>query len=511
MLIYSFICFIILLLLLLWLQLISISRSYFISFKIFTFILGWEIEFFFNKWVLLFIFVVLFISLIVIFFVRAYFSTLFVKNFLILYRLFVFRIIWLIINVNFYWIILGWDGLGVVSFLLISYYQNYERNSNALFTLFQNRLGDLFFILFLVLRLYSSFSLNLTIIWSRIFLIFGARVKRAQFPFNAWLLAAISAPTPISSLVHSSTLVVAGVYILLQYRYCFLEFRRIIFFLRITTLVYSLFGLLIETDIKKLIAYSTISHVGLILLFYSQSLFKLTYFHLITHAIFKSIIFICFGFCILVRFHRQDYRLTTYFAFFPRVKFFYYYACLCIIGMPFLSAFFSKDFILEKLIEFNSQRLILVIRLLLFLGVRIFYSLRLMWLFSSNYVIIFQLSFTIRIFRLLGIIIISLSVINILISFVFSLSLEYLSIKIYIYYLMLIFFFFFCLGFFFKKWLRFEKFMWFKERFFLNFNLLDRYIYQISYSLYHVRIKLTRIKLILLSNWWGMFLVIFLF
>lgn len=243
---------------------------------------------------------------------------------------------------------LGWDGLGVVSFLLIFFYHNYERRVNALFTLFQNRVGDLFFVLFLVRTLnyfsYRSFLLNLR----AIVLILGSVVKRAQYPFNAWLLSAIRAPTPISSLVHSSTLVVAGVYILLQYRYCLTEYLIILKFLRLRTLVVRFFGLLIEADIKKLIANSTIRHVGLILLLVREGLAKIAYFHLNVHAIFKSIIFMCFGFVILVSFHGQDYRLIRNYNLNPVLKFFYYYACLCLIGLPFLSAFFSKDFILEK-------------------------------------------------------------------------------------------------------------------------------------------------------------------
>jgi len=156
------------------------------------------------------------------------------------------------------------------------------------------------------------------------------------------------APTPISSLVHSSTLVVAGVYILLQYSYCLREYIIVLKLLSLITLTLRLFGLLIETDIKKLIANSTISHVGLILFLISEGLFKIAFFHLNVHAIFKSMIFICFGFVILVSNHRQDYRLISFFNLIPVTKFSYIYACLCLIGLPFLSAFFSKDFILEK-------------------------------------------------------------------------------------------------------------------------------------------------------------------
>lgn len=485
--------------------------SFFLSFKWFSFVYGWELEFFFSKWTLLFFFVVLFISLIVIFFSFSYIRVYPIKKFLILYVLFVFRIGWLIIVSNFYWIILGWDGLGVVSFLLICYYQNYESNSNALFTLFQNRIGDFFFIVFLVLILSGGHYQHNYLPIARIFLILGARVKRAQYPFNSWLLAAIRAPTPISSLVHSSTLVVAGVYILLQYSYCLLEYIPLVFILSMITLVYRLFGLLYETDIKKLIAYSTIRHVGLIILFFSQILFKITYFHLVVHAIFKSIIFMCFGFCILVSYHAQDFRLVSYRGFYPWVKFFYYYACVCIIGIPFLSAFFSKDYMLEKLIEFSGKSLIMVVLLLLFLGVRVFYRLRLLLLHRNLYVIRFQNSITFGGVRLRGIVLLRIWVMNLFVSLLFRITLEYLMIKIFIYYMIIMFVIVFLLLKRFKKWFRFEKFIWFKEIFFLHFNFLDIYVYRIINDFVRHTSQLFRVKLIVLANWWVIFLVLFFF
>jgi len=183
------------------------------------------------------------------------------------------------------------------------------------------------------------------------FLIIGRAVKRAQFPFNAWLLSAISAPTPISSLVHSSTLVVAGVFILLQYSYCLADILELIKIISLIRLIISGFGLLNESDIKKLIAYSTINHVSLIIYLLSFKLFKITYFHLNIHAIFKSLIFMCFGFLILSSYHAQDKRLISLNRLNPLIKVVYYFSCLCLRGLPFLRGFFSKDLIIEKIIE----------------------------------------------------------------------------------------------------------------------------------------------------------------
>jgi NADH-ubiquinone oxidoreductase chain 5 len=210
------------------------------------------------------------------------------------------------------------------------------------------------------------------------------------------LLAAIRAPTPISSLVHSSTLVVAGVYILLQYRYCLSRILNVLKFIRIVRLVIRRFGLLVERDIKKLIAYSTINHVSLILYLLRFSLYKVVYFHLNIHAMFKSLIFICFGYVILISFHGQDKRLISLNMLNPGIKILYYYACLCIIGLPCLSAFFSKDFIIEKIIE-NSLEVYYIILLLIFLGVRIFYRIKLLQLHSNIFVFIIVEKFSLRI------------------------------------------------------------------------------------------------------------------
>ena len=139
---------------------------------------------------------------------------------------------------------------------------NNERINNGLFTLFQNRVGDLFFVVFIVGTLNLFMWTNLIVSWGLLFLLLGSVVKSAQFPFNAWLLAAIRAPTPISSLVHSSTLVVAGVFILLQYSYCLIDILITLKFIRILSLIIRRFGLINEGDIKKLIAYSCLLYTS---------------------------------------------------------------------------------------------------------------------------------------------------------------------------------------------------------------------------------------------------------
>ena len=251
-------------------------------------------------------------------------------------------------------------------------------------------------------------------------------------------MAAIRAPTPISSLVHSSTLVVAGVYILLQFRYCLIDVLEVLKYIRVLTLLLRTTGLLIELDIKKLIAYSTLRHVSLMIFMLSMKLFKVVYFHLNIHAMFKSTIFICFGFVMLVSYHSQDKRLVTLNNLNPLLKSLYYFSRLCLIGLPFLRGFFSKDFIIEKIIEFNKE-FILIFLLLVFLRVRVYYGIKLIRLTNVFYSYTMVEKNYLGIFGVILIIIVITSVINLYVSLMLRLSLEILSFKIIIYFFILIF------------------------------------------------------------------------
>jgi len=481
-----------------------------ISLKIFKVNFFSDLELVFNIWNIIFIIIVLFIRLSVIIFSVSYINNIWVRNFIFLYCSFIIRIIWLILNNNFYWIIFGWDGLGVVSFLLIIFYINYESINNGLFTLFQNRLGDLFFVLFLLIILDTCISNNNVIKFMLVFLLLGSCVKRAQFPFNSWLLAAIRAPTPISSLVHSSTLVVAGVYILLQFSYCMYDWLVLLKYLSLITLFIRRFGLINERDIKKLIAYSTINHVALILYLYRFKLYKIVYFHLNIHAIFKSLIFICFGFVILRSFHAQDKRLISLNNLNPIIKSIYYYSCMCLAGLPFLRGFFSKDLIIEKIIR-ESIEISFLLFLILFLRIRIFYSIKLIIL--SN--IIFSYTMVeknyLSIFSLVIIILLIIIIINVYLSLVFRLTLELFSFKIIIY-LWIIWFFF--LRLFLNLNFKLESYDYsknFKEIWVFDYYHLEKFVYwHIFIFLQYLRL-LSNIKLLLLINWWVIIIFLILF
>ena len=510
MIIFVTLAFLFIFVLILLFRFLSNFRVYVIRIKLFDSGFFRDFDLLFSVWNVLFIFMVILIRLRVIIFSISYITQIKVSNFILLYLGFIISILWLIVNNNFYWIMFGWDGLGVISFLLIVFYINLERVNNGLFTLFQNRIGDLFFVFFIIGTIDLLIINTLVIKYGLLFLVFGACVKSAQFPFNSWLLSAIRAPTPISSLVHSSTLVVAGIFILLQYSYCLVDVLSVLKFISIVSLFLRSFGLLNERDIKKLIAYSTINHVSLIIYLLRFKLYKVVYFHLNIHAMFKSLIFICFGFVILISYHGQDKRLITLVNLNPLVKIIYYFSCLCLGGLPFLSAFFSKDLIIEKFIEFRLE-IFYILFLIIFLGLRIYYSLKLAKLSNVNFSFSLVEKSFLGIIRVLLIRLIIILIINLYLSLVFSLRLEFLSFKLSVYLLVFSFIFISLLTNLNYKINTYEKLKNFYEVWVLDFYLLDKIIYwNFSRCLYFVR-NLSQIKLFLLSNWWILIVFIFIF
>jgi len=173
-------------------------------------------------------------------------------------------------------------------------------------------------------------------------LIFALFTKRANFPFSSWLPEAMAAPTPVSSLVHSSTLVTAGLYILIRLYDFFPQiFLLMIGLLGFWTLLFSSLSALLENDSKKVVAYSTLSQLG----FMSVALFLgnpyLAFFHLLSHAIFKSLIFILVGRFLLKNSHSQDLRsFNTPFNIFPFDSLMLFFSCMSLFGFFFLITFF---------------------------------------------------------------------------------------------------------------------------------------------------------------------------
>nr|YP_010341420.1 NADH dehydrogenase subunit 5 [Nasutitermes tiantongensis]UOA64025.1 NADH dehydrogenase subunit 5 [Nasutitermes tiantongensis] len=334
---------------------------YFIDWNIITLNSSSIIMTFLFDWMsLLFMGFVFIISSLVILYSDDYmFGDLNIVRFILLVLMFVISMMFLIISPNVISILLGWDGLGLVSYLLVIYYQNVSSYSAGMLTVLSNRIGDVALLMVIAWMinfgswsfiyylefLSSSFEMELI----SFLVVLAAMTSSAQIPFSSWLPAAMAAPTPVSALVHSSTLVTAGVYLLIRFSPSFSYWLNI-FLLLISGLTMFMAGLgaNFEFDLSSIIALSTLSQLGLMIMTISIGLSSLAFFHLLTHALFKALLFMCAGGVIHSMGDSQDIRfmggLSIYMPFTSSSLMVSNFA-LC--GMPFLAGFYSKDFILE--------------------------------------------------------------------------------------------------------------------------------------------------------------------
>lgn len=309
------------------------------------------------------------------------------SRFALLVLSFVIRIRLLILSPNLVRLLLGWDGLGVTSYLLVCYYSSEKRFNARMVTALTNRIGDVLILLIIAvmcrLGLFNYGLVrcsNLSEIGSIFVLVFvAAMTKRAQIPFSAWLPAAMAAPTPVSALVHSSTLVTAGVYLLFRYNYTIVMrgWASTILWVGLLTITIAGASAIFELDIKKVIALSTLSQLGVIFFRLGLGQPFLTFFHLISHAYFKAMLFIAAGAMIHSVKDYQDLRKVGSRSLNkPLLGSVILIANISLCGIPFLSGFYSKDLILEIII-INSQGLFLFITSILATILTILYSCRL--------------------------------------------------------------------------------------------------------------------------------------
>lgn len=178
-------------------------------------------------------------------------------------------------------------------------------------------------------------------------MVLAGLTKSAQVPFSAWLPAAIAAPTPVSALVHSSTLVTAGVYLIIRVSRV-IYISELLIFLSLLTMILAGLGACFEKDMKRIIALSTLSQLGVIMFILSLGMSELSYFHLLTHALFKSLLFLCAGLYIHGGVDQQDTRgIGNQLFGLPVVGCYFLTANLSLAGFPFMSGFYSKDLIFE--------------------------------------------------------------------------------------------------------------------------------------------------------------------
>nr|QYK91739.1 NADH dehydrogenase subunit 5 [Dacus haikouensis] len=358
------------------LTLVLVSFNFFIFSLLFllndyTIFLEWEVvslnsmsvvmTFLFDWMSLLFMSFVLLISSLVIYYSKEYMSNdVNINRFIMLVLMFVLSMMLLIISPNLISILLGWDGLGLVSYCLVIYFQNVKSYNAGMLTALSNRIGDVAFLLAIAWMLnFGSWNyvfylevmkhnFEMEVIGALIVL--AAMTKSAQIPFSSWLPAAMAAPTPVSALVHSSTLVTAGVYLLIRFNILLSGswLGDMLLLLSGLTMFMAGLGANFEFDLKKIIALSTLSQLGLMMSILSMGFYKLAFFHLLTHALFKALLFMCAGSIIHNMNNSQDIRLMGGLGvYMPLTSGCFNVANLALCGMPFLAGFYSKDMILE--------------------------------------------------------------------------------------------------------------------------------------------------------------------
>ena len=334
------------------------------------------------------------------------------KRFFSYIALFTFSMILLVISNNLVQLFIGWEGVGLVSYLLIGFFYKKQSAIKANLKAFLvNRIGDMFFILGIVM-VYAAFDsfdyktifLNLNKIdlenleiyfglsyidFSCLFLFIGAMAKSAQIPLHVWLPDSMEGPTPISALIHAATMVTAGIFMVgrLSPLYVLTEFTAdFILLVGASTALFIGAIAIFENDIKKVIAYSTISQLGYMVAALGINAYTVSFFHLYTHAFFKALLFLCAGSIIMSLHHNQDIRkMGGLKSKLPITYVSFMIGTLCIIGFPLTSGFFSKDLLLEVMLyEKSSISFVAYLMLLLAALVTTIYSLRLLFLVFYN-------------------------------------------------------------------------------------------------------------------------------
>jgi NADH-quinone oxidoreductase subunit L len=287
-----------------------------------------------------------------------------VQRFFVYMNLFIFAMLMLVLGDSLVLLYLGWEGVGLCSFLLIGFWQHDANNVLAAKKAFiVTRVGDTAMMLGLLI-LFSEFnSLHITTIvnstvdvpqptlWLACILLVGGAVgKSAQLPLQTWLPDAMAGPTPVSALIHAATMVTAGVYLIARMHPLFLQVEgilTIVAWIGALTLVMAGIAALAQTDIKRILAYSTMSQIGYMFLGLGALAFDGAIFHLMTHAFFKALLFLTAGSIILKMHHEQNiFKMGGLFRSLPLSSTFLLIGLLALVAFPGSSGFFSKEAIL---------------------------------------------------------------------------------------------------------------------------------------------------------------------
>ncbi len=280
--------------------------------------------------------------------------------------LFTFMMIILVTGNNYLLMFVGWEGVGVCSYLLVSFwFTRIAANQSSLSAFLTNRVGDAFLMIGMFIILWSLGNLDYSTVFSLapyineniitiigICLLIGAMAKSSQVGLHIWLPMAMEGPTPVSALIHAATMVTAGVYLLIRSS-PLIEYSSTVLLIclwlgAVTTVFSSLIGLF-QQDIKKIIAYSTMSQLGMMVIAIGLSSYNVALFHLINHAFYKGLLFLGAGAVIHAVADNQDLRkYGGLISFLPLTYSVILIASLSLVAFPFMTGFYSKDFILES-------------------------------------------------------------------------------------------------------------------------------------------------------------------
>nr|YP_009442469.1 NADH dehydrogenase subunit 5 [Cladonia rangiferina]YP_009529236.1 NADH dehydrogenase subunit 5 [Cladonia subtenuis]ATO89315.1 NADH dehydrogenase subunit 5 [Cladonia rangiferina]AXX76239.1 NADH dehydrogenase subunit 5 [Cladonia subtenuis]WBP62909.1 NADH dehydrogenase subunit 5 [Cladonia rangiferina]WBP62945.1 NADH dehydrogenase subunit 5 [Cladonia rangiferina]WBP62962.1 NADH dehydrogenase subunit 5 [Cladonia rangiferina] len=280
--------------------------------------------------------------------------------------LFTFMMIILVTANNFLLMFVGWEGVGVCSYLLVSFwFTRIAANQSSMSAFLTNRVGDCLLTIGMFTIIWTFGNLDYSTVFSLaanisenivtiigICLLIGAMAKSSQIGLHVWLPLAMEGPTPVSALIHAATMVTAGVYLLMRAS-PLIEYSSTVLILclwigSITTVFSSLIGLF-QQDIKKVIAYSTMSQLGMMVIAVGLSSYNVALFHLVNHAFYKGLLFLGAGAVIHAVADNQDFRkYGGLIRFLPLTYSVMLIASLSLVAFPFMTGFYSKDFILES-------------------------------------------------------------------------------------------------------------------------------------------------------------------
>ncbi len=280
--------------------------------------------------------------------------------------LFTFMMVILVTANNFLLMFVGWEGVGICSYLLVSFwFTRIAANQSSISAFLTNRVGDCFLTIGMFAILWSFGNIDYSTVFSLapfinenivtivgVCLIIGAMAKSSQVGLHVWLPMAMEGPTPVSALIHAATMVTAGVYLLMRAS-PLIEYSSTVLIMclwlgAITTVFSSLIGLF-QQDIKKVIAYSTMSQLGMMVIAIGLSSYNVALFHLINHAFYKGLLFLGAGAVIHAVADNQDFRKYGGLrAFLPLTYSVMLIASLSLVAFPFMTGFYSKDLILES-------------------------------------------------------------------------------------------------------------------------------------------------------------------